>query len=142
MSAATVPVRQSGHSELDALLDELGRRRYLMHAFRSDRDGPEIVAGIHRWDSGCADCADVVILYQEDRAIAYRVPTAPGTDPFSPGRVFWWYAATPVWTLRALLTLAPPGHPDAPAVLTDAPPGCGVPVANRIPVRIRRRTYP
>ena len=139
MSAATVPVRQSDHSELDALLDQLGRRRYLMHAFRSDHDGPEIVAGIHRWDGGCVD---VVILFNEDRATAYRVPAAPGADPFSPTRVLWWYAASPVWTLRALLALDPPGHPDAPAVLTDAPPGCGVPITNRIPVRIRRRTYP
>ena len=123
---------------MDSLLDELGRRRYLIHAFRSDRDGPEILAGIHRW----GDCADVVVLLHDRRATAYRVPTPPGTDSFSPQQVFWWYSATAVWTLRALLALTPPGQPGAPTSLTDAPPGIGVPATDRIPVRIRRRTYP
>jgi hypothetical protein len=138
MSApATIPLRHPGATELDALLEELGRRRFLIHSFRSDRDGPEILAGLHRWEA----CADVVVVCHEHHAIAYRVPAGPAIDPFDPPRVYWWYSASAVWTLRALFTLAPPDHPDAPAGLTDAPPGCGVPATHRIPVRIRRRAF-
>jgi hypothetical protein len=138
MSApAIIPSGHPPGTELDALLAELARRRYLMHSFSSDRFGPEILAGIHRWDY----CADVVVVNDEHQAIAYRVPIAPAVDPFAPEHVYWWYSASAVWTLRALFTLAAPDEPDAPTYLIEAPPGCGVPATHRIPVRIRKR-YP
>lgn len=122
--------------DLDALLDRLGRRGAMLHAFRVDRHGPEILAAVHDWGG----TADVVILHDEERAVAYRTPTGPDIDMFRPEWVYWSYAAGPVWTLRALLTLAPPGHPDAPGDLIQAQPGLGLPAEGRMPVRVRRRT--
>lgn len=76
--------------ELETLLERLGRRGAMLHAFRVDRHGPDI-------------------------------------DIITPSQVYWSYAAGPVWTLRAFLTLAPPGHPDAPNDLIQAQPGLGLP---------------
>ncbi|HEU5472265.1 MAG TPA: hypothetical protein VFV67_16545 [Actinophytocola sp.] len=124
--------------ELHLLLDRLGRCGYLIHQFDHDgRNGPATVAGVLDWGG----CADVVILHDETHAVAYRMPTEPGTDVLAPTAVFWSYASCPVWTLRALLTLAPPGHPDAPVTLTAAPPGLGLASDHRLPVRVRRRVW-
>lgn len=123
--------------ELDALIDQLGKSGFLLHAFQVDRYGPDILAVVF----GYGGCADVMILWDEHRACAYRVPIGPAVDLFNPSRVYWHYGTDPVWTLRALLTLAPPGHPDAPTALTDAPPGYGIPVQGRMPVRVRRRGH-
>jgi hypothetical protein len=127
----------AGVDELDVLLTEVGRRGFLLHAFRTDLHGPEIVAFVH----GYGGVADVLILFDEQRACAHRVPTGPGIDMFAPHRVHWSYAHTPVWTVRALLTVAPPGHPDAPATLIDTPPGYGLPAQGRLPMRIRHRGW-
>lgn len=128
MTAATL----AGADELDALLDEAGRRGFLVHMFRVDRRGPEVVAWVFNWGG----CADVFVLSGEEHAQAYRVST--GADVFAPDQVLWWYRSSPVWTLRALLTLAEPGRPDAPVIPSPAPPGLGVP-GDRTPVRIRKR---
>jgi hypothetical protein len=123
----------AGVDELDVLLERLGKRGYLFHAFRNDQHGPEVLAAV--LDVG--GTADVLILFDEDHAVAYRTPTGPGVDTFAPTHIYWWYASSAVWTLRAVLTLAPPGHPDAAGVLLDAPPDLGLPAAGRMPVRIR-----
>ena len=116
-------------TELDALLELAGKRGYLWHLFRTDRHGPEVLAGVRAHDG----CADVLVLLDADRARAYRTPT--DGDLFAPTRVYWWYGASPVWTLRALLTLPPPGDP---APLIPAPTGLAIP-GDRLPVRVRRR---
>lgn len=121
--------------ELEALVEQVGKRGFVLHAFRTDQDGPDLLAAIYDFGG----CADVVILVDEDRAHAYRTPTGSAIDPFTPGQVYWSYASCPVWTLRALLTLAPPGDPEAPALLIAAPAGLGVPIAWRLPVRVRKR---
>jgi hypothetical protein len=121
----------AGVTELEALLETAGRRGYLWHLFRIDRHGPEILAGVFQHP----ECADVFVLSGAEHAHAYRVPTRADTDVFAPTQVYWWYGASPVWTLRALLTLPEPGQPD---MLTPAPPGLGIP-GNRMPVRMRRR---
>ncbi|WP_133902172.1 hypothetical protein [Actinophytocola oryzae] len=119
-------------SELDVLLETAGKRGYLWHMFRVDGHGPEVLAGVLQHEG----CADVFVLSGIGNAHAYRVPTCMDTDVFAPTRVFWWYCATPVWTLRAVLTLRAPGELGA---LIQAPAGLGVP-GDRMPVRIRRRT--
>jgi hypothetical protein len=124
--------------ELDVLLELLGKRGFLLHAFRTDLHGPEIVAFTRDHRGGLAD---VLIIFDNERACAHRVPTGPGIDVFAPRMVLWWYASSPVWTVRALLTLAPPGDPDAPATLTDTPAGYGLPAAGRMPVRVRARGW-
>lgn len=124
--------------ELQLLLDWLGRCGYLIHQFDHDgHNGPATVAGVLDW----GDCLDVVILRDEKRAVAYRMPAEPGADALAPTAVFWSYASCPVWTLRALLTLAQPGHPDAPATLTVAPKGLGMPGEHRLPLRVRKRGW-
>jgi hypothetical protein len=124
----------AGVTELDALLEKAGKHGYLWHLFRSDRHGPDVVAAVYRWDG----CADVLVLLDDQHAHAYRMPTDEDTDLFAPTRIYWWYGASAVWTLRALLTLPEPGHPNAPDTLVPAPPGAGIPGA-RMPVRMRHR---
>jgi hypothetical protein len=125
-------------NELDALLGEIGKQGFLLHAFRVDLHGPEIVAFTRDYRGGVAD---VLLIFDEQYACAHRVPVAAGVDVFAPLRVFWWYASSPVWTVRAVLTLAAPGHPGAPSTLTATPPGYGLPAEGRMPVRIRVRGW-
>ncbi|MBB5156978.1 hypothetical protein [Saccharopolyspora phatthalungensis] len=119
-------------SEVDELLNELRRRGWVLYVF-GPKDAPEAVAHVFQWDT----CADVVILRDEDDATAYRLPTFPGTDVFAPELVSWHYHASTAWTLRAVLTIAPPGHPDAPMGVLRPVPACGVPIQIRRPVSIR-----
>ncbi|WP_232376396.1 hypothetical protein [Amycolatopsis aidingensis] len=119
-------------SEVDELLAELRRRGWVLFVF-GPKDSPEVVAHVFQWDT----CADVVILRGEDDASAYRVPTFPDTDVFAPELVSWHYHASAAWTLRAVLTIDPPGHPDAPMGVLRPVPGCGVPMERRRPVSIR-----
>jgi hypothetical protein len=124
-----------GHAmdELDALLERLGKSGFLLHAFRVDQHGPDILAAVRDYNG----LADVVILFDEHTACAYRTPTGDGLDLYNPQAVYWWYGTNPVHTLRAVLTLPPPGHPDAPVTLADAPRGYGLPRAARTPVQVR-----
>jgi hypothetical protein len=83
-------------------------------------------------------CADVFVLSGGEHAHAYRVPTGRHVDVFTPTRVYWWYGASPVWTMRAALTLPEPADPEAPDALISVPPGLGI-AGNRMPVKVRRR---
>lgn len=90
------------NTELDALLTkavELGFKLYEFHA--------EILAGVFQY----SESADVFVFFDREHAHAYRLPTDSNTDIFAPTQVYWWYAASPVWTLRALLTLPDPHSP-------------------------------
>ena len=123
--------------ELDALLELLGRSGFLIHRFGQDHHGPVLLAAVREY----GECADVVVLYDAEHAVAWRTPAGSGTDVLSPAHVFWSYAASAVWTLRSTLTLALPGHSDAPATLVPAPPGVGLFGGARRPVRITARTW-
>jgi hypothetical protein len=79
--------------------------------------GSEITAGVFHHKH----CRDLFVFCDEKHAYAHRSPT--DTDLFAPEWVYWWYAANPVWTLRALLTLPAPDHPDAPRTLVPTPAG-------------------
>lgn len=100
-------------TELDALLERADERGYELHVFRTERKSHEVVAGVYHHPG----CADVFVLSDGEHAHAYRLPTGADTDVFTPTHVYWWYSASPVWTLRALLTLPEPGRRDAPDVL-------------------------
>ncbi|GAA4857112.1 MULTISPECIES: hypothetical protein [Saccharopolyspora] len=121
---------RAGH--VDELLTELRRRRWVLYVF-GPRRAPEVVAATFHWTT----CADVVLLRAEDDASAYRAPITPSTDVFAPDLVSWQYRAPAAWTLRAVLTLAPPGEPDAPLAVLRPEPGCHVPMDLRRPVTIR-----
>lgn len=128
------PTAHSGSSGpvLEELLEELRRRKWVLHLF-GGREAPEVYAAVHQWPT----CADVIILRDEHQASAYRVPTFPGTDVFSPRVVTWQYHAAPVWTLRAVLTLAEPGTPGAPLQALRPQPQCRIPPDLRQDVTIR-----
>jgi hypothetical protein len=117
--------------ELDALLGVLGRLDFTFHLFGADRNVVDALAGVRSHGAW----ADVVILFDEDRAVAYRVPTGPGRDVFDPTDVFWWYGVNPADTLRALIA-----QPAAPADLEPfgAPAGFGIPQELRANDRIRK----
>lgn len=136
-------------TELEALLEEAGRRGYLWYQFRPDHHGPDVLAGVYRWNH----CSDVVVLTDERSTHAYRTPTGPAVDVFAPSHVHWWYGRSDgsvpgtvlpgismVWTLRALLTLPAPGEPGGVPPLVAAPNGTGV-SGDRVPVRLRRGLY-
>lgn len=95
--------------------------------------GPDLVAAVFQWPTS----ADVLLLRGEDDASAYRVPTFPDTDVFAPMLVSWQYHAAAVWALRAVLTIEPPGHPQAPSGVLRPEPLCSVPMEIRRPVTIR-----
>jgi hypothetical protein len=73
---------------------------------RGKRAGPELAGERgYLWYGSVgvcehSECADVFVF--SDREHAYRLPTDADTDLFMPVWVCWWYAANPVWTLRAL----------------------------------------
>lgn len=119
-------------NEVDELLNELRRRKWVLYVF-GPREAPYAVSYVFQWET----CADVVILRGEDDATAYRVPTFPNTDIFAPEVVSWQYHAPAAWTLRAVLTIEPPGHPDALMSVLRPDRGCCVPVDIRRPLSIR-----
>ncbi len=122
-------------AELDELITELGRRHFVNHEMRIDRYGPDVVGFVRDW----GNTADVVILFDDKKACAWRTVTGPGTDLFAPELVSWWYKQSPLWTLRAMLTMPPPGHPDEPRQIMPLPPGCALPEGNRMAMRVRMR---
>ena len=118
--------------DIGGLLNELRRRGWVLYVF-GERGRPEIVGHVFAWPT----CADVVLLRSEDDATAYRVAVLGEVDVFSPGLVSWQYHAPAAWTLRAVLTLEEPEHPDAPRGVLRPDPGCFVPPEVRRPLTIR-----
>ncbi|KAA5825465.1 hypothetical protein F1721_33050 [Saccharopolyspora hirsuta] len=122
-------------SEIDLLLTELNSEAWAVWVYGPKR-GPSILAAVRRWRT----CADVVILRGEDGendATAFRTPTMPGSDPFVPFLVSWQYHSSAVWTLRAVLALPAPGHPEAPLAVLRPDPLCFLPSDVGRPVSYR-----
>jgi hypothetical protein len=118
--------------DLEHWLTLLRHRRWVLHV-GGDPRGPEWIAAHKQWDA----CTDVVIIRDERSATACRVPGDEFTDVLEPQWVTWVYSASPVWTLRAVLTLAEPGSPDEPVCLIPAPSPCRIPRVGRRPVTVR-----
>lgn len=118
--------------DVDTLLGELRRRRWAVHIFGL-REAPELVGAVLRWNT----CADVVLLRAEDDASAYRTPSVTDKDVFAPDLVVWQYHAAAAWTLRAVLTIEPPGTPGAPMAIEHPAGRCAVPQRLRRPMMIR-----
>lgn len=113
---------------LEYWLEMLRQRRWTLQC------GVDWMAAHWAWP----DCADVVIIRDEDDATAFRMPTENNADVLDPAWVTWVYAAPAVWTLRAVLTLPVPGTPGEPVCLMTAPASCRVPRQGRRPVTVRR----
>lgn len=118
--------------DLDDLFAELRHRRWDLHFYGRNRFDLTAVVALHLWP----DYADVLILRGELTAVAYRAPDIG--DVLAPEWVTWWYGANALWTMRAVLTLEPPGPADQ-ARLTPAPASCRIPATERRPVTIRLR---
>lgn len=103
--------------ELEHWLAELRRQRWT-HVYLPDRDNPQVVTSIRRWQDG----VDVIALFNPQDALAYRAAMDLRDDPFNPHLVTWVYAGLPVWTIRAALALPEPGHPGEPRVEQEPPP--------------------
>lgn len=130
-------------TELDELLVLLCRQqRFVEHCFRIDRHRrPDVVAFVREWPIPTAGprVVDVVVLFDEDRASAFRTVIGPGDDVFAPELVSWSYVASPVWTLRAMIALPAPGHPAEPSAVGPPPADCVLPKDGRMPVTVRMR---
>ena len=127
-------------NEIDVLIGEIGRRGYMFHQFHVDRNGPDVLAAVFRWQT----CADVLILVDDRQSHAYRTPAGnPDVDVFSPTCVHWFYGRSAevgmAWVMRALLTLPRPGEPGGLPALVRAPAGIGVRHAGRGAAVISRR---
>ena len=111
-------------TDVDYWLEQLRLRNWSLYFFGPDRHYPEIMGAALTWDLA----VDVVLIHSENYSVAWRAPRlSPDLNPFAPGHVTWWYAATTNRTLRAALSMDPPGRECLPARLEPAPAQCRVP---------------
>lgn len=97
---------------------------------------PTALVAAYEWDQH----VDVVTIRDfERRVVAARVPAQGGgrVDVFAPGQVVWSYEGPAEPTLRAVLNLAHPAHPDAPTSTYPAPCALSVPRREQRPLSIQ-----
>jgi hypothetical protein len=95
---------------------------------------PNALVAAYEWDGH----VDLLTIRDFDRITTARVPTQGRmVDIFAPEVVVWAYEGPPKQTLRALLQLVHPAHPDAPTVEYLAPAGLHVPWARQRPMTIK-----
>jgi hypothetical protein len=97
--------------------------------------GPNALVASYQWE----DCVDLVTIRNFDRVTAARVPTPNRghVDVFAPEVVVWACEGPPQWTLRAMLNLVHPAHPEAPSAISPAPLSLHIPRAEQRPLTIR-----
>lgn len=95
------------------------------------RDRPTALAASYEWEH----CIDLVTIRDFDRITAARVPK--GEDVFAPEVVVWAYEGPADCTLRALLNLMHPQHPDAPTASYPAPRSLLIPRHEQRPMTTR-----
>lgn len=105
---------------LDEWLAELVRRRWTFH-YVPDRSAPEAIAAVLKWDG--AGLADVIVILHESYAWGYRVLLSTvDADPFAPEFLVYSCEDTPARTIREVLTIPPPGDPNASTAIDAATP--------------------
>ncbi|MEV0050589.1 hypothetical protein AB0H34_08870 [Saccharopolyspora shandongensis] len=119
--------------ELKELLTELRLRGWTLIRWGPENT-PQLMASMFQHPQ---DCADVFILRSQDQATAYRVPTPDSAGLFNPQAVAYQYHAPPLWTLRAILALPAPTHPQAPFCIQEPAHECFLPERLARPVLIR-----
>ena len=97
------------------------------------RTAPTALAASYEW----AACVDHVTIRGWDRAAAARIPKGAEVDVFDPDFVAWSYEGGAEATLRALLNLMHPPHPQAPATPYPAPVSLRLPRYEQRPMTIR-----
>jgi hypothetical protein len=98
-----------------------------------DRTAPTALVASYEW----AEHIDIVTIRNFERITAARVPIDDKMDVFAPEVVVWSYEGPAEWTLRALLNLVHPKHPDAPTDTYPAPRSLHIPRAVQRPMTIR-----
>jgi len=99
---------------------------------------PTALAASYEWE----DCVDHITIRRWDQVTAARLPKLGRAklgrvDVFAPEVVVWSYEGPAECTLRALLTLVHPQHPDAPTGAYPAPHSLQVPRHEQRPMTIR-----
>ena len=94
---------------------------------------PNALVACYEW----SQYLDLLTIQAFDRITAARVPKHPTMDIFAPDVMVWAYEGPPQQTLRALLELAHPEHPDAPTTTFPAPASLQVPRVLQRPLTIR-----
>ncbi len=99
------------------------------------RTDPAALVASYEWEH----YVDVVTIRDFDRrVVAARVPKQCGeVDVFAPDLVVWAYEGPAEPTLRAVLDLVHPDHPDAPTSAFPAPPALRVARHEQRPMTIR-----
>lgn len=97
------------------------------------RAAPAALAASYEWE----DCVDHLTIRRWDQVIAARLPKLGRVDVFAPEVVVWAYEGPAECTLRALLNLVHPQHPDAPTGVHPAPRSLRVPRHEQRPMTIR-----
>ncbi|MGB7795059.1 MAG: hypothetical protein WBL53_02180 [Pseudonocardiaceae bacterium] len=97
------------------------------------RTAPTALAASYEWD----DCVDHLTIHSCDRVAAARLPMLGRVDVFAPEFVVWAYVGPAESTVRALVNLVHPRHPDAPTEIYPAPRSLRVPRHEQRPMTIR-----
>ncbi|MGH3936408.1 MAG: hypothetical protein ACRDS1_15760 [Pseudonocardiaceae bacterium] len=97
------------------------------------RAAPTALAASYDWQ----DYVDHITIRRWDQVTAARMPKLGRVDVFAPEVVVWAYEGPAECTLRALLTLVHPQHPDAPTGVYPAPRSLLVPRHEQRPMSIR-----
>jgi hypothetical protein len=97
------------------------------------RAAPAALAASYEWE----DCVDHLTIRRWEQVTAARLPKLGRVDVFAPEVVVWAYEGPAECTLRALLTLVHPQHPDAPTGVHPAPRSLQVPRHEQRPMTIR-----
>jgi hypothetical protein len=119
--------------DIDELLEEFARDGFSLYLC-GGRTQPTVIVGVYEWEN----YVDIVNIRGENRVTAARVPRSESLDIFAPETIVWFYQGNVALTLKAILPLVHPDHPDAP-LTTHAPPNdLHVPRAEQRPLTIRR----
>jgi hypothetical protein len=94
---------------------------------------PTALLAVYEWPH----CVDLITIRNLDRIIAARAPKRGSVDIFAPEVVMWAYVGPPQWTLRVLLNLVHPQHPDAPHGEYPAPRYLHIRRAEQRPLTIK-----
>ena len=97
------------------------------------KSAPNALVACYEW----RHYVDLLTIQNFDRVITARVPKRGTVDIFTPEVVVWAYEGPPRQTLRALLNLVHPGHPDAPTAGYPAPASLRIPRVQQRPLTIR-----
>lgn len=98
------------------------------------RSAPTALAASYDW----IDCVDHLVIRSCDQVAAARVPKlGRRVDVFAPEVIIWAYEGAAECTIRALLNLVHPQHPDAPTDVYPAPRFLHLPRHQQRPMSIR-----